>query len=167
MTDTLPASFLRHDLEVARFIGWRTWDELRAGALDDVPCAAGSYIVYRPSAAAPGFVEVGTGGRFKGRDPNVPITTLAAAWVPETQIVYIGKGDDLRQRLRTYARFGAREPVGHWGGRYIWQLADAAELLVAWRELDDAGTARNDERGLLERFAELHHGQRPFANLTG
>jgi hypothetical protein len=57
--------------------------------------------------------------------------------------------------------------VGHWGGRYIWQLADAAELLVAWRELDDAGTARNDERRLLERFAELHHGQRPFANLTG
>ena len=81
-----------------------------------MPCAAGSCIVYRPSAAAPGFVEVGTGGRFKGRDANVPITTLAAAWVPETQMVYIGKGDDLRQRLRTYARFGAREPVGTGAG---------------------------------------------------
>ena len=129
-----------------------------------MPRPAGTYIVYRPSTAAPRFVKIGTGGHFKGRDPNEATAVLAAAWVPDTRTVYIGKGNKLRQRLRAYARFGAGEPVGHWGGRYIWQLADADQLLVAWRVLEDAGTARDDERRLLDRFAELH-GRRPFANL--
>jgi hypothetical protein len=31
---TLPDSFARGDLEAA---GWRTWDEMRAGALADIP----------------------------------------------------------------------------------------------------------------------------------
>ena len=70
-------------------------------------------------------------------------------------------------RLRQYARFGAGAPVGHWGGRYIWQLADSSELLVAWHVISWYEIARDYERRLLKRFAELHDGRRPFANLTG
>lgn len=49
----------------------------------------------------------------------------------------------------------------------IWQLADVDELLVAWCEIAWAERARDFEKRLLARFAELHDGRRPFANLGG
>lgn len=51
--------------------------------------------------------------------------------------------------------------------RLIWQLADAAELLVAWHPLSNDGKPRDLEKLLLECFADLHRGRRPLANLTG
>lgn len=83
--------------------------------------------------------------------------------MPDAQVVYIGKAHELYTRLKAYARFGAGEPVAHWSGRLIWQVAGADELLVAWRP----GSARELEKLLLARFAELHAGRRPLANLTG
>ena len=89
---------------------------------------------------------------------------------------HIGKADfrkrrkeveALRLRLSEFAAFGAGEPHAHWGGRLIWQLADANELLVAWHEVTWAETARDYEKRLLSRFVEVHDGRRPFANLTG
>lgn len=167
-TPRLPASFLRPHLEAVGFVGWHSWNELRAAGFELVPRTAGAYLVYRPSPTPPRFAPVGTGAYFKGRDPNVAIPVLKGKWVPGTHTVYLGKGHKLRPRLKSYARFGTGERVAHWGGRYIWQLADAAELLVAWRELDDdVATARDDEVGLLGQFMALHGGQRPFANLIG
>jgi excinuclease UvrABC nuclease subunit len=31
------------------------------------------------------------------------------------EVVYIGKADNLRRRLREFARFGVSAPIGHWG----------------------------------------------------
>ncbi len=90
-------------------------------------------------------------------------------------VVYIGKADyrkrrrpveALRKRLDEYARFGAGENIGHQGGRFIWQLADSAELLVAWHEITWGEKPRCYEKRLLRHFGELHGGRRPFANLT-
>ena len=53
---------------------------------------------------------------------------LEAKWIGNAQVVYVGKGDNLRRRLTQYADSGARKPIGHWGGRYVWQLADSADL---------------------------------------
>jgi hypothetical protein len=157
----------RDALAADGFIGWKTWAELRAARFHDVPSSAGTYVVYRPSAEPPRFVAMGTGGRFKGRDPNVLVPMLRAKWVESAHAVYVGKADrPLKERLRAYARFGAGEPVAHWGGRYIWQLADAGDLLVAWRELDGrAATALDAEREFLDAFADGHDGRLPFANL--
>ena len=94
MPGTLPTSFLRPDLEGVGFVGWLTWDELRADAFEPIPRPAATYLVYRPAADPPRFVGVGTGGHFKGRDPNVAIATLEAA-----HTVYVGKADKLRRRL--------------------------------------------------------------------
>jgi hypothetical protein len=166
-TPTLPTSFGRSDLEDAGFTGWRTWSQLRANDLHDVPDGPAAYVVYRSSASDPSFLAENPGGRFKGQDPTVPIETLQANWVSGARVIYIGKADRARRRLTQYARFGAGEPVGHWGGRLIWQLADSPELLVAWHAIDWAEAAREYERRLLAHFVALHDGRRPFANLTG
>ena len=62
---------------------------------------------------------------------------------------------------------GAGEPVGHWGGRLIWQLADSGGLCVAWHTISWSEDARAYEKRLLAQFAARYRGVRPFANLTG
>jgi hypothetical protein len=157
----------RSDLAAAGFMGWRTWDELRGSHLRDVPGGPAVYVVYRTSITDPTFLATNPGGRFKDRDPTVAVETLTGKWVAGAHVVYIGKADQAQRRLREFSRFGAGEPVGHWGGRYIWQLADSDELLVAWHPITWEEAAREYEVRLLRRFANVHDGRRPFANLTG
>lgn len=163
LSDGVPDGFARPELEAAGYVGWRSWAQLRATQLREIPRLAGCYVVSRSAADEPAFLTENPGGRFKGKDPTVTLERLSAEWVPNTPVVYIGKANELFTRLKAYARFGAGEPVAHWGGRLVWQIADADELLVAWRP----GSDRELEKLLLARFAELHSGRRPFANLTG
>lgn len=114
----------------------------------------------------PNFQARSCGGHFKSKDPTVDVETLAAHWVPGASIIYIGKADQLHRRLRQYAQFGAGRPIGHWGGRYIWQIVGCQQLPVAWRALPDGSDARGEETKLIQEFV-TSHGARPFANLTG
>lgn len=163
----LPTSFSRRALESAGFVGWATWPTLRGSDYSPIPALPGAYLVYAPSAVSPAFVHPSPAGWFKGEDPTVPEARLRSEVVDGTNVVYIGKADKLRRRLTQFGRFGGGEPVGHRGGRLIWQLADADELLVAWHEITWGEAARDYERRLLAAFAELHDGRRPFANLVG
>jgi hypothetical protein len=76
-------------------------------------------------------------------------------------VVYIGQGGNLRRRLTQLYRFGSGMPVGHWGGRYLWQLRDADALRIAWRVEPDP---RGAEVALIAGFV-VAHGSLPFANL--
>ncbi len=172
----LPTSFRRRELTAVGFRGWRTWGDLRSSALAEVPCARGAYIVYRGSPADPVLVHPSPAGWFKGEDPTVSVRRLNDEWVPGAHVLYIGKADfrrrrkpleALHERLEEFMRFGAGEAVGHRGGRVVWQLADAWELLVAWHEITWHETPRDYEKRLLRRFLELHDERRPFANLVG
>lgn len=163
----LPPSFLRADLESAGFTGWRSWQQLRQSELQEVPTAPAAYVVYRAASEAPHFIERSAGGHFKGKDPSVPMASLMREWVSGCSVVYIGKADQARRRLTQFARFGAGEQVGHWGGRYIWQIEDSTTLLVAWHPVSWPESAREYEKRLLAHFSSLHGGARPFANLTG
>jgi len=165
-TPSLPVSFGRTELEKAGFVGWRTWDELRDDAAA-LPSGAATYVVYRSSSSKPVFLSANLGGHFKGKDPTVAVDVLKAKWVPGAHVVYIGKANDAGRRLKQFARFGDGEPVGHWGGRYIWQLADSSELLVAWHAISWEELARDYEKRMLAHFYEAYDGMRPFANLTG
>jgi hypothetical protein len=148
-------------------VGWRTWEDLRGEDFETVGGGPTVYVIFRPDVWTPGFLEVNPGGHHKGRDPTVTSEVLAAKWVAQAQVVYIGKADVANRRLKQFARFGAGEPIGHWGGRYIWQLPDVEELLVAWHPITWGEAAREYEQRLMRYFAECHGGARPFANLIG
>src|SRR5205823_4724784 len=116
--------FTRAALLEQGFVGFVTFEELR-GRLTEVPTGPGAYVVLGAAETPPEFVAASSGGRFKGRDPSVSEDVLRAKWVDDCEVIYIGKADNIKRRLKQYADFGAGKPVGHWGGRYIWQLADS------------------------------------------
>lgn len=135
----------------------------------DVPNEAGIYVVMRPTLSAPVFLPESPAGHFKGQDPAVTVDLLEAAWVDGAEILYIGKASagsngrrGLRTRLDEYRRYGTGQPVGHRGGRFVWQLEDSVSLLVAWRLTPDEDPAAAEAR-MIKEFNEIY-GKRPFAN---
>lgn len=159
------------DLKKAGFSGFVKIAELWKDS-SVIPDEKGVYMVVRKETEAPVFLKKGTGGYFKGKEPNVPLEELKGNWVVGTCVMNIGKAGNasgsptLHKRLGQYLRFGQGEPIGHYGGRYIWQLKDAADLLFCWKPLRGIGEdPRTEEKRLISEFKNQYGGKRPFANL--
>lgn len=158
----------RQGLEQAGFVGFVRFGELPDA---DVPQVEGVYVVLRGGEGDdPKFRDESPAGWFKGRNPTVSRSQLEAEWVGGAEVLYIGKASvrsskrGLRRRLDEYRRHGAGNPIGHWGGRLLWQLDHSEELLIAWRPSPADVSAVAEERMLLEQFWTTY-GQLPFANL--
>jgi hypothetical protein len=142
------------------FVGFVPLRNLEAKSVC-VPTLPGVYAVTLAQRPVE-FLARSPGGRFKGKDPTVTIDRLQAKWIDDCETVYIGRASSLRERLGLLARFGRGDAVGHWGGRYLWQLAALDDLKVCWHLAEDPVAA---ERHLLEDF-EASFGVLPFANLV-
>lgn len=155
--------FTRTALEQNGFVGWSAVRDLAKAAAKIDRTAGGVYIVYRATAADVAFLLASPAGRFRG-DPTVPLVALEANWVPDANVLYIGKADSgrLRQRLRELEGFGRGTRHRHSGGRLIWQLRDSADLLVAWKTIA-RGSPRAVEAELLGAFRAAY-SHAPFAN---
>lgn len=155
-------------LKALGFKGFDTIGNIKYTNYKMLPKERGIYIILYP-ADLPKFLSVGTGGAFKAKNPNVSSSELESNWVKNTPIIYIGKAGGesgsatIHSRLKQYFRFGEGKPVGHWGGRYIWQLDKADNLIVCWLTLPD-DIPSQVETALIKEF-RAHYGQRPFANL--
>lgn len=157
-------------IQQAGFTGFQTVAELQATKCSAIPKERGVYVFVRDTVERLTFLEVSSGGHFKGRNPAVDISTLQANWIEGAKVVYIGKAGSLtgratlRSRLWQYMRFGMGDPVGHWGGRFIWQLADAKALIVCWKPTpqEEPGDVESE---LIQEFRS-QYGNRPFANLA-
>lgn len=148
------------------FEGFITVAQLRKEGLERVPSKSGVYLVIRTSIASPIFLKHGTGGFFKRNDPNVSISKLRQEWVEGALVLYIGQTGTLNRRIGELIEFGEGKPIGHYGGRLLWQLSDADSLKVCWRSLE--GSAPDIvKRELIKQFKTFHQGKRPFANLRG
>lgn len=145
------------------FKGFKTVKELRT-SLVTVPEVKGVYVVIRDKESKPEFLEHGTGGFFKKKNPNISMEKLKDYWVDGTPIVYIGQTErELKKRIEELIRLGQGKAVAHWGGRIMWQLKDADELIIAWKELPDSDP-KEVERNLLIDFKSIYC-KLPFANL--
>lgn len=157
------------DIKKAGFSGFNTLMELLADS-SHIPSTKGIYLVISLDKKPPKFLHPGTGGHFKGKNPNVSLEELKKNWIEDTIVLYIGKAGSsnnkatLKSRLKQYIGFGQGKNIGHWGGRLIWQLAASNKLVVCWKHLpiDDP---RAIETQLIKDFV-TQFGNRPFANLA-
>ena len=158
------------DIRRCGFWGGESIAALQTSGCSNVPSEPGVYLVLRPNAGPPAFLEKSTGGHFKRKDPTVEVTQLASKWVGHATVLYIGKAGGpgkvatLRSRLRQYMQFGQGKAIGHWGGRYIWQLRGSCDLLVRWKLTPDA-VPRDVERELIRDFEAIYK-KLPFANIN-
>ena len=153
------------------FEGFLTARELWAGSTSLIPDAQGVYLVLRASIKPPVFLATSPAGWVKGKDPTVSTSVLSENWVEGVHVLYIGKaggqgsGAGLRSRLKQYLGNGRGGKHAHRGGQYIWQLADASELIFCWKETPEEDP-EEVEGQMIAEFRQAH-GKRPFANRKG
>jgi hypothetical protein len=143
------------------FQGFQTLSELMKTELITVPTFTGVYAILRNTQAPASFLEKSNAGHFNGKDPTVSIDICRDRWVTNSDILYYGKANDLKKRIGQYLSYGSGKPVGHWGGRLIWQVEGVWDFLGCWCF---ATNPSDKERELIVEFKNNHAGALPFAN---
>ncbi|MBT2554784.1 hypothetical protein [Arthrobacter sp. ISL-5] len=158
----------KQTLRDAGFAGFRPLARLE---INRVPQAPGIFAVLKPDGYEPRFLAKSTAGVFKKKDPSLREAALAAEWIDDADVLYLGKAGPgskgnrgLRRQIQEFVDFGKGKPPGHWDGRLIWQLADPQSLVIAWKELP-AAEVNLAEAKYHADFRE-QYGRLPFANLV-
>lgn len=158
----------REQLQKYGFEGFKTIRELMSSCRE-IPKLMGVYVVLWEKDNRPTIMDKRHFDCQEDKYPSYSKAELEEEWVEGTHIVYIGKAGgfgqktELHKRLSTYIRFGKGKKAAHGGGRSIWQLADAQELIVCWRVLTDEEPCCVESK-MIADFCKKHNGMRPFAN---
>jgi len=158
----------RASLRGEGFAGFRQVGKLE---IMRIPQGTGVFAVLRPDGFEPRFLKKSTAGIFKKKDPSLPEPSLAAEWVEDADVLYLGKAGPgskgnrgLRRQIQEFLDFGNGKPPGHWDGRLVWQLAEPDTLVIAWREVPAQQVNSTEARLHADFVAEF--GRLPFANLV-
>ncbi|MFC8041496.1 hypothetical protein ACFUOZ_19265 [Paenarthrobacter sp. NPDC057355] len=160
--------FTRKSLTLDGFTGFRALDDLDPMR---IPQGPGVFVILRKGDFEPAFLSKSAAGTFKKRDPSLKREALEAEWVPDASVLYIGKASagsqgnrGLRKQIQEFVDYGRGRPTVVWDARLIWQLRDALDLIIAWKELP-ASEVNPAEAAYHAAFV-AEHGQLPFANLV-
>jgi hypothetical protein len=150
----IPRSWDRTGLMSAGFEGFIPFIGLH---IEGLPERRGVYAVLRETRERPTFIPTNVILRRRAYD----VDRLEAKWLDGQEIVYIGSAepvDGLRGRLGGFSK----QSSSHTGGRALWQLSDAAELVVAWAETPEH-SAMAVEKSFLSAYKSAFD-QYPYAN---
>lgn len=140
-----------------------TWTlkELYQTSCSQIPNEPGVYFIVAPSGMQIEFHPI-------AENTSAPCYEVEKLWTKydacqNKEVLYIGKASGkkgLRQRIRQYMKYGWKEAVNHKGGRAIWQIEGAENLLLRYEVYTDADAR---EHQLLCEFVE-QNGTLPLAN---
>lgn len=163
------------DIKALRLEGKEIWlvslvqraETLGRAAWTDIPSSCGIYVVYLPKGM---IFDASPSAGAAIRSKTVSSAQLKAKWARITQrqptdIVYIGKGDNLKRRIRNLARFGAGLATNHAGGEWMWQIPQIRSACVLIK-LCPCGKQVPFEKSLLDLFYSQHVDW-PLANRKG
>lgn len=165
--------FNTDELKAQGFRGFIKVSELLENRFSKIPEHPGVYIVLRENMETPVFLASNPARFYKRKDPSVTMEKLSANWIDNTPVIYIGRAGGiaksgrkysttLRERIRQFIKFGKDKAYPHWGGRYVWQVADSQNFVIAFKSMDEKNPVIF-ERELLNKF-KIVHGKLPFAN---
>jgi len=156
-TVALPLAWNRGELERIGFTGFVPLIGMDRSLL---PRRHGVYVVLHESHESPVFLASNVIAKRPPYDP----AHLQGKWLVGSSVVYIGKAEG-REGLHTRVGAFSRQATNHSGGRALWQLDTAGDLLVAWLETPDT-SALAVEQSYLQAF-KAEFGSYPFANRRG
>lgn len=150
---------------------WDLLHNINSCSIIDEKC--GVYVVVYKKKGIPDFKDLGSGPEiWHNKKVNVSVEKLGDNWITfkngDEHIIYIGRAGggntktNLRKRIRQYILFGLGHQIAHYGGRYIWQIANPRDLEIYWESVD---LPVERERNLLDQFKKEHNQRLPFANL--
>jgi ADP-ribosylglycohydrolase len=125
------------------------------------------FVIYPHESPDEAFLQEGTGGYYKGKNPNISVELLHENWVEDADILYIGETKaTLRERVTALLKFGNGKNVAHRGGRLLWQHKESHNFRVYWYACSDNENPVELEKELIKDFKTHYNEKRPFANLT-
>jgi len=134
---------------------------------NDLFCGPGVYLIYQ---------SVNTNPLFYLNKSNLNLVKqesvefLENKWTKinsknRTDIVYIGKGVNLKSRIRSLMRFGHGKTNKHFGGEWLWQIQNLKELRILISSCP-IGQEKGYEKCLLNKFKN-DHSDWPLCNRKG
>jgi hypothetical protein len=95
------------------FKGFISVADLSRASCEAVPRGPGVYCVTLPDGMAARFLTQSNGAWYNG-GPTVDVAALSAKWVQDAQVLYSGRGVDLRKSVKLLVRFAHGKPAAHW-----------------------------------------------------